>query len=475
MYYNNNLLKQFISIQDDPKSIGKNLTNKACEIEKVIERKIPDLVVIWFVYEVTKHPDADKLFVCQLDCGSFGKYQICTGGENVKVGIFVPVAMPWCYLWSIDLKIEPRKMRWLESNGMICSKEELGILEDSDKHRIWDMSQDFQDIKKEDIGKKLSDKYPRLDNVLREVDNKNITHRPDLTWHFGVANELYAIYKLIDKSKIKFQKIKEIRDYLNTPNILNILQNSKKSNKKILNKTNLLRSYLLIEINNVSIKNSSFFLRLQCIDLEHTPKNNWVDFSNLFMDLTWNPIHFFDQNLINWDVIVRQAIDWEYFEDLLGWKHTLRSEDIVIADNDWILALAWIIWWARSAISTNTKNILAEIANFDPISVRKTSKRIGIRTDAVMRFEKDINPVYSTYLLNMFLDSMKMYSLDLWSYDIWGLDYFIDQNIEKEIYKKREIFMDIDFVSKLIFGENRSDLNNNYIDILESLWFEIKN
>ncbi|MEI7477087.1 MAG: hypothetical protein WCJ81_00595 [bacterium] len=116
------MIKQYISINDSAESIANNLILKACEVEEIIKRQLPDEVVIGKVIDIRKHPQADKLVVCMLDCGGKGKYQICTGGENVVLDSYVPVALPGCYLPVIDLKIDPRKMRGEESNGMICSK-----------------------------------------------------------------------------------------------------------------------------------------------------------------------------------------------------------------------------------------------------------------------------------------------------------------------------------------------------------------
>lgn len=139
MYYSLNLLKQFIAIDDTPQQIAAYLTQKSCEIEHVQARTIPADVVIGKVTAMSQHPNADKLKVCQVNCGSKGSYQICTAAENVLTDSYVPVALPGCYLPGIDLKIEARKMRGEDSNGMICSKNELGILEDTEEKRIWNL------------------------------------------------------------------------------------------------------------------------------------------------------------------------------------------------------------------------------------------------------------------------------------------------------------------------------------------------
>lgn len=207
-------------------------------------------------------------------------------------------------------------------------------------------------------------------------------------------------------------------------------------------------------------------------DLWLNPKNNWIDFSNIFMYLAWQPIHFFDADKVKWNVIVRNAKDGEEFIDLLDQKHILSSNDIVIADEEKILALAGIIWWKSSAVDENTKNILVEIANFDKTSIRKTWIRLGLRTDAEIRFEKGINPLWSLYSLILFLDEIKYFSKDLWDYNIVWLDWFVKYNYSQKVLTQVDIFDDI---SKFILWEIRNDFIDKSKNILRYLWFDIEN
>ncbi len=418
MKYHSSLLNQYIDIQDTPENIANQLTCKICEIEETIMRTIPEKVVIGKVMDAEKHPDADKLFVCHIDCGKAGVFQICTGGENVQAGIYVPVAIPWCYLPVPKLQIDPRKMRWLDSNGMICSKTELGINEDAEHHWIWDLTKDFTDLSDKDAGTPLSVKYPFLESCIWDVENKTITHRPDLTGHFGIATELYAMY---EDDKITKKDIVKIMDKVLDTDIVDFLEDSKASVKKISPKTDKLRSYVLAEISDIEVKSSSFMTRLILRDLGHTPKNNWVDFSNIFMYLTGQPVHFFDADTIVGDVIIRMAKDAEEFIDLTWATHSLQATDIVIADSKKILALAGIIGGQSSAISEDTKHLVVEIANFDPVVVRKTGTRLGLRTDAELRFEKNINPAYTLHTYRFLVDFLKIYATELGKYTLWWL------------------------------------------------------
>ena len=151
MKYSSSLLQKFITIQDSPENIAKNLILKTCEIEEIVERKLSETIVIGKVVTCEKHPDADKLSVCQVDCGKKGTFQILCGGANVKADIYVPTALAGTHFAKAEITIEPRKMRGLDSNGMICSKEELGIDEDKEKHNIRDLKEDLEDISDKDL------------------------------------------------------------------------------------------------------------------------------------------------------------------------------------------------------------------------------------------------------------------------------------------------------------------------------------
>ncbi|MEI8091304.1 MAG: hypothetical protein WCG98_03505 [bacterium] len=147
---------------------------------------------------------------------------------------------------------------------MICSKEELGINEDIDTHEIRDLHKDFDDISDKDIGMPLKEKYARLEGRVMDVDSKNLTNRPDLTGHFGIATELHAIY---DAKQTSFTSIKKWNDQFQTTHILDVLANSTKAKRKVFGETKALNTYILLEMNDVEIKASSLFTRLQMLDM----------------------------------------------------------------------------------------------------------------------------------------------------------------------------------------------------------------
>lgn len=468
MKYSLDIAKKFISINDDTNSISDNLILKTVEVEKIEKRVINQNIVIWKIFSVEKHPDADKLNICMVDCGKKWKYQIICGWINVENWIYVPTALVWTFFPKHNIKIEARKMRWVESNGMICSKEELDIKEDLDLHRIWNLWSDFDDLSDDDLGFSLAEKYPWLESKIIDVDNKWLTNRPDLTWHFGLAVELNSIYS---DDKISYNKVKDYFETFKSTKILDILENKEKTKIGLKNETDKLNTYILMEINNVDVKKSSFFTRLQMLDLGNIPRWNWVDFSNLFMNIAGQPIHFFDADKVKWNIIVRQAKKWEKFVDLFEKEHELLESDILIADDEKILALAWVVWWLNSGVSENTKNILVEIANFDPVSVRKTWVRLWLRTDAELRYEKNINPNYSLYSLLLFMDILWYYKKDLWDYDLWWLSFYTKNNNIN--YIQTNIDIDYDKLMNFVFGENKEWFENKAKEILIWLWFVV--
>lgn len=466
MKYSLNLLKHFISIDDSVENIWNNFTLKTVEVEEIIKRKIDDKIVIWKIESVQKHPDADKLNICMVNCGSKWTFQIVCGWENVKEWIYVPVALAGTVFEKVWITIEPRKMRWVESNWMICSKWELDIPEDLDTHRIWDMGQDLDDLSDNDLWTSLNVKYPRLESAVIDVDNKWLTNRPDLTWHFGMAVDMYAMY---GDDKIWHNTVKTYFDTFKNSNIFDMLNNKEKTKIWLKPECEKLNSYILFELNNVSVKPSTFFTRLNMLDLWSNPISNWVDFSNLFMNIAGQPVHFFDADKVKWNIIIRYAKDGEKFVDLFEKEHSLVSTDMVIADDEKVLALAWVVGWLDSWISNSTKNILVEIANFDPVCIRKTWIRLWLRTDAELRYEKNISPSFSMYVLILFLDLLKYYSKDLWEYQMWWLSYY--SKMTTLSFFQNTITLDYDALQRFIFGEKVDWFVDTAKNILARLGF----
>lgn len=466
MKYSLNLLKHFISINDSVQNIADKITLKTVEVEEIIERKIDKHIVIWKIMSAENHPDSDHMSVCQVDCGPKWKFQIVCGAANVQWAHYIVAALEWAVFEEAGITIAPRKLRGVESNGMICSKNELWIPEDTDKPRIWELDKDFDDISDADLWTPLTDKYPRLDSAVIDVDNKWLTNRPDLTWHFGMAIDLNSMY---DDNQISYNGVSTYFDTFKNTNVLDLINNKWATKIWLKTETDNVNSYILMEINGVTVRPGGMLSRLHMYDLWSKPISNWVDFSNLFMNITWQPIHFFDADKVKWNIIVRQARDWEKFVDLFEKEHELLASDMVIADEEKVLALAGVVGWLNSWVSDDTKNILVEIANFDPVCVRKTWVRLGLRTDAELRYEKNISPSFSQYVFVLFLDLLKYYSKDLWNYDIWGISYF-GKNSSLS-YFQNALSIDYTALQNFIFGETVEWFEDTAKTILTRLWF----
>ena len=371
-------------------------------------------------------------------------------------------------------------MRGEDSNGMICAKVELGIDEDAEIHGIWIMDEDFFDLTTSDLGISLSSKFPRLDNIMLDVDNKTINNRPDLTGLFGMAIEMKAIFSSPNFSLmtrggsearwvIKQQNITHILSEHSPARSLELLYHATRSTQQITVQTDKCSIYVILEIDKIEVRTSPLYDRLSMIDSGLVPKSNWIDFSNLFATIIGQPVHCFDADKIHGEITVRQAHDGEPFTDLKETTHTLKLQDIVIADERGVIALAGVIGGLESGVSDTTKRIVMEIANFDPVAVRRTSMRIGVRTDAVSRFEKTISPTLSLTAFSLMLDLLSQYKTMLADYTILGSNYYVDDQTAGEAMHGKYIECDLEKCSRLIWGRCDQDDKDNCNSILSSL------
>lgn len=458
MLYTKQLLARYISWSVDLQKLSTDLTVKVCEVEEAHERVLPELVVIWKVLETKKHPDADKLTVCQLDCGHHGHFQICTWATNIRDNIYVPVALPGCFLPAINLQIDPRTMRWLDSNGMICSKEELWIHEDMWLHGIWILQDgawtktwdrlidwDFSDITVKHLGTALWAYAPRLENRILDVENKTITQRPDLFWHWWLAWEYNALFT----NAVRFSRLNQIVEQLHPTSLWTTLDHAQKTTRHIHITSPFVWAYALVELNNIVVKESSLRQRLQIIDVGSWTKNNWIDFWTYFMYLTGQPIHCFDADCVTWTITVRQAVNGEQFIDLFDGAHNLTEDDIVICDEKGILALAGIIGGKTSGITEKTTKVTIEIAQFDPVVVRKTAMRLWIRTDAATRFEKHIYPHATLWAILLCLDELNyLWAEELWPWELQWIVTWVHESYQKP--SKRTIPISEEYINRLL-------------------------
>ena len=234
--------------------------------------------------------------------------------------------------------------------------------------------------------------------------------------------------------------------------------------------------YSLLQLDAITVRRSPFYDRLSLIDSGLQSKNNWVDFSNLFMTIVGQPIHIFDADKIKGTLVVRNASDGEHFVDLFGASHSLVAQDIVIADESGVIALAGVVGGASTVVSDSTTNIVIEMAHFDPVATRRTSMRIGVRTDAVMRFEKTISPLLSLTSLSLILDVLKQYAPMLGEYTIAGATSIMTDEIRTKAMSGQYITIDPEECIRLLFGRAYDETTDKsmMIDILKLLGYEVE-
>ena len=347
-------LKEYLNTDVSPEVIADTLTRIGLEVEGV---ESPVSPITAKIIECKPHENSDHLHVLMVDDGTGTPRQVVCGAPNARVGLVSALALPGCVIGGHE--IVPGKLRGVMSNGMMCSGKELGISEDHDG--IIELPSDTV------IGS------PVLET--KTVFDAGITpNRPDYLSVRGIALDLSAagIGEYIAPSDKEF--------------------NSVSGKRKVQIKTDKCGSYKMVEIHglNMCASDKKIASRLAAIGIN--PKNAAIDATNYICYDMGQPMHCFDADQIDGDIIVRMAEPGEKFTDLFGAEHELNENDMVIADNAGVLALAGVIGGARGSTTNETKNIILESAYFNPVSVRKSAKRLGISTDSSYRYERGIDP-----------------------------------------------------------------------------------
>jgi len=369
MYLSLNWLKDFVEIPKSitPEALGEKLTMHTVEVEKV--ERLADKyknIVVGKILEVKPHPNADKLSLALVDIGR-EKLEIVCGASNIKPGQFVPVALVGAILQN-GMEIKPVEIRGVKSNGMLCAEDELGL---GDGH------EGIMILEKAKIGQAFGD-YLNLDDVIFEVDNKSITHRADLWSHYGLARDISAF--LNTKFKV----------YSPAKNIFKAKKITFRFKVKIED-FSLCPRYMAIGLEGIKIAPSPKWLQDRLTACGMRPINNIVDVTNYVLLELGQPLHAFDKNFID-HITVRRAKAGEVMETLDGVKRKLEPDMLLIADKTKPVAIAGVMGGRTSEINDQTESIIIESANFDFHSVRETAQKLGLRTEASMRFEKGLDP-----------------------------------------------------------------------------------
>lgn len=438
------ILKKYIPYLESSQKVADDLIMHTAEVEEIhSEKKDFENIVFWKITKVEKHPDADSLKVCQVNVWEKEDIQIVCGWSNVEAWLWVAVAKIWAsVVWHWEWEpviMKKTAIRWVESLWMICASEEIWLAEEfpsKSEKEILDLS--FLNILP---WTNLADALWKDDEVL-EIDNKAINHRPDMFSYMWVIREIETIngketpHNYLNEDFSKLQK-------LEAKNLI----------------PEYVKRYSLLKVNWVTNIESNEEIKTIIKAAGHTEKWLLVDVSNYSLYFYWQPVHIFDADTLEWNIEVRFAKLWEKFVALDNKEYELTDKDIVIADNEKVLALWWIIWWKSSSVSDSTKNIIIESANFDQAILRMTWKRLWVRTDALNVFEKEILLETASRWTSLVLSELKKVfpNLEVISY----FDSY--ENKQKDV----KVPFDLNFINNLIWAEYRE---SEVLEILKNLW-----
>ncbi len=380
-----NWLKDFVDIPKafSPEELTEKLTISTVEVEGFIQQaKLLDKVVVAKILDVKPHPDADRLRLVTVSDGR-QKYNVVCGGSNLAPEMLVALAKVGAVVkWHGQelAEIKPAKIRGVESNGMICASEELGIshLVPCAEGEICDLS--GLSVK---VGESLA-KALNCDDVIIEIDNKSMTHRPDLWGVYGLARELAAILNL----PLKPYKVETIK-----------AGRGKKLAVEIKD-TDKCRAYEAVVIDGLTVAPSPDWLRVRLESAGLRSINNIVDVTNYVMLELGQPLHAFDYgDIAGSTIVVDSAKKGQNFITLDGQKRDLDETMLLIKDVNRGLAIAGVMGGQNSEVKNDTKTIVLEAANFLGSNIRQTSTKLGLRSESSARFEKNLSPVMTQLAL----------------------------------------------------------------------------
>ncbi|HDE0258535.1 TPA: phenylalanine--tRNA ligase subunit beta [Staphylococcus aureus] len=372
MLISNEWLKEYVTIDDSVSNLAERITRTGIEVDDLIDytKDIKNLVV-GFVKSKEKHPDADKLNVCQVDIGEDEPVQIVCGAPNVDAGQYVIVAKVGGRLPG-GIKIKRAKLRGERSEGMICSLQEIGIssnyIPKSFESGIFVFSE--SQVPGTDALQALY-----LDDQVMEFDLT--PNRADALSMIGTAYEVAALYNT------KMTKPET------TSNELELSANDELT--VTIENEDKVPYYSARVVHDVTIEPSPIWMQVRLIKAGIRPINNVVDISNYVLLEYGQPLHMFDQDAIgSQQIVVRQANEGEKMTTLDDTERELLTSDIVITNGQTPIALAGVMGGDFSEVKEHTSNIVIEGAIFDPVSIRHRSRRLNLRSESSSRFEKGI-------------------------------------------------------------------------------------
>lgn len=367
-------LKRYIALDRTPDEIEEALTLIGFEVEEVIEKGLPKLehVVVGEILSREPHPNADRLGICQVQVDSAGtEKRIVCGATNYKVGDRVPVALPGAVLPG-NFKIKKSKLRGEVSEGMMCSGKELGLSEDGAGLLILEQ--------RPEPGTPLNEVYPDGDVIF---DVEVTPNRPDCLSHVGIARELGAYFGL----PLRYPEIGHNFESAETSEAGDLLRSV------AVEAEDGCPHYTVHLIAGVKVGPSPDWLKRAIEAIGLRPINNVVDITNYVLHELGQPLHAFDvKKITGRKLIVRRAENGEKIVTLDEKERTLSERMLVIADEEKPLVVAGVMGSVDAEVDETTTDIALESAWFEPRSVRRTSRRLGLSTDSSYRFERGVDP-----------------------------------------------------------------------------------
>lgn len=350
------------------KEISDKLSLYSTEVEKTAALINATNIVVGHVQSKEAHPNSDHLSVLMVDVGQNEVLQIVCGAPNVEANQYVIVALVGAKLPG-DFIIKQSKIRGVDSYGMVCSLQELGIEKKYIDEEFTNGIYYFNEPKPVGMDGAVA---LELDGDTIEIDV--MPNRGDLLSMLGVAYEISALFN---------RPLKALK--------LPTYEIAKGDNFEVYRDNDLCSSYYAQVIRNIKIKPSPLWLKSRLIAFGIRPINNVVDITNYILALFGQPLHAFDYDLLGKKIVVRNAYENESFITLDRIKRNLITSDLVITDGLNPIALAGVMGGLATEVNANTKNILLEAAVFDPLTIRKTSTRLGLRSESSLRYERGVS------------------------------------------------------------------------------------
>ncbi|MBQ9517319.1 MAG: phenylalanine--tRNA ligase subunit beta [Eubacterium sp.] len=378
MFLSMNWISDFVDLSGlDKIKLINQFSLSTAEVENDIFFKGSDIsgIVVAEIKSVENHPESKKLHLLKVDIGEDELVDVVCGAPNVRVGMKTAFAKLGAKIGEIE--ITPRKLAGYTSNGMCCSEKEIGISDDNSG--IMDITDDVAN------GTDLKDIY-EIEDIVFEVDNKSLTNRPDLWGHYGIAREFAALAG---------RELKEL-DVIDTAEYDNL----DKVDLKILDP--LCQRYSCMQVENITTNVSPVNMRIRLFYCGMRAINFLADLTNYLMLEMGQPMHAFDSRKVG-KIRIKRYDEPFTFQTLDGVDRNIDTDTLMICNDNTPVAIAGIMGGLDSEIVEDTTTLTLESATFDAASIRKSTVRLGHRTDASMRYEKSLDPELTTVAIARFM------------------------------------------------------------------------